>query len=262
MADSVLPTELDTSVARASHAATASTSPSRNVVTELVGTVLVMLAGPGLLSLSGVAATDLTVAVSVGLAMAISIGVIGAVANPLFTLALLVVREISPREAVGDWLGQLGGGLVGGALIFGINGWERVSDGANGWDRDGFAGIGSVLAAELVFGVVIVVVFLSAMSRGFSISTTAAFTGAAYMIGHLALLDLDGAGLNPARSIGSAVFADTDPGALGQVWLFVLVPLVAALAGVFVWLALDDAEIDDTVFDDTILDVDSRSPRS
>ena len=70
---------------------------ARNVVTEAVGTTLVMLAGPGLLTLTGVAASDLAVALSFGLAVAISIGVIGAVANPVFTLALLVVREVSPR---------------------------------------------------------------------------------------------------------------------------------------------------------------------
>ena len=82
----------------------------------------------------------------------------------------------------------------------------------------------------------------------------ATFTGGMYGVGMLVLRSIDGGGLNPARSIGSAIFSDTDPNALSQVWVFVLVPLVAALAAVFVWLAIDDADIDDTVFDETILD--------
>ncbi len=231
-------------------------SLSRNIATELVGTVLVMLAGPGLLAIAGVAATDLAVAVAFGTAMAVSIGVIGAVANPVFTLALLVVREITPREALGDWIGQVAGGVIGAALIFGVNGLERSSNGATGWDRDGLSGIGSVFAAELVFTVMIVVVLLSAISKGFSLSSIAEFTGAAYALAMLVLLDIDGGGANPARSIGSALFTDTDPNPLGQLWLFIVVPMVAAVGGVFVWLAIDDAEVDDTVFDDTFVDRD------
>ena len=37
-------------------------------------------------------------------------------------------------------------------------------------------------------------------------------------------------------------------------WVFVVVPLVAAVAAVFVWLAIDDAEVDDTIFDETFID--------
>jgi len=220
-------------------------SVMRNVATETTGTTLLMLAGPGALALTNGSISELGVALSVGIALAISIGVIGAVANPIFTLALLVVREVSVREAMGDWVGQLLGGVIGGALIFGINDLTRVSAGANGWDRSGFNGLGSVMAAELVFGVVIVVVLLSSISQGFSTAAIATFTGGAYAIAHLVLLGIDGGGLNPARSIGSAIFSDTEPNALGQLWVFVVVPLVAAVAAVFVWLAIDDAELDD-----------------
>jgi aquaporin Z len=227
---------------------------ARNVMTELVGTSLVMLAGPGAIVLSGGAISDLAVALSFGAAMAIAIGVIRAVANPMFTLALVLIREISPRDAVGDWTGQALGGIIGGALIWGINDLDRAGVGANGWDRNGFGELGSVIAAELVFGVFLVVVLLAAISQRHSTAAIAAFTGGMYAVGMLVLRGIDGGGLNPARSIGSAIFSDTDPNALAQLWVFVLVPLVAAFAAVFVWLAIDDADLDDTVFDETILD--------
>ncbi len=227
---------------------------SRNISTELAATTLVMLAGPGVLTLTSGGVGDLGAAIAFGAAIAIAIGVLGAVANPMFTLALLIVREITVREAVSDWIGQLLGGVLGGALIFGINDLTRADRGANGWDRNGYGELGSVISAELIFGVIVVVVLLSSISKGFSMSAIAMFTGTAYGVAHLVLLDLDGGGINPARSLGSAIFSDTDPNALAQVWVFVVVPLVAAIAAVFVWLAIDDAEIDDTIFDETFVD--------
>ncbi len=234
--------------------AAAPTTFARNVATELVATTLVVLAGPGSVVLSQGRIGALGFAISIGVAMAVAIGVIGAVANPAFTLAMLMSRMISVREAVGDWVGQVAGGVLGAALVFGIDDLTRFSDGANGWDRDVYPGLGSVLAAELVFGVVIVVVVLSATSRAMTTSAIGAFTGATYGLANLVLFHVDGGGLNPARSIGWAIFSDTDPSALGQLWAFVLVPLVAAVAAVFVWLAIDDAVVDDTVFDDTFVD--------
>lgn len=256
MSESVLPPpDLDASSAPTAPSADGAPEPlARNVATELVATALVMLAGPGVLVLTNGGVGDLGAAVAFGAAIAIAIGVLGAVANPMFTLALLVVREITVREALGDWVGQVLGGVLGGALIFGINDLERSGQGANGWDHNGFSQLGSVMSAELIFGIVVVVVLLSAVSRGLSTAAIASFTGAAYALAHLVLLGIDGGGINPARSLGSAIFSDTDPNALGQVWVFILVPLVAAVAAVFVWLAIDDAEVDDTIFDDTFVD--------
>lgn len=268
MSESVLPPSVSEAAATPDHVAvdaekrarpdgpgrTPEASITRNISTEMVATTFVMLAGPGVLALTSGGGGDLGAAIAFGVAMAIAIGVLGAVANPMFTLALLVVREITPREAVGDWIGQLAGGVLGGALIFGINDLSRSESGANGWDRGGFGALGSVISGELVFGVIVVVVLLSSISKGLSTSSIALFTGGASAVAHLVLLDLDGGGINPARSIGSAIFSDTDPNAIGQLWVFVLVPLVAAVAAVFVWLAIDDAEVDDTIFDGTLVD--------
>jgi aquaporin Z len=229
-------------------------SPLRNVGSEFFGTVLLMLAGPGLIVLGAGRVDTLAVALSFGAALAISIGVIGAVANPAFSLALMIVREISPREAVEDWIGQLLGGVVGAALIWGINDTTRVAIGANGWDRGGLSELGSVVAAELVFTIVVIVVFLSAISQGLSRSAIAAFTGLASAVAHLVTLGISGGGLNPARSFGSAIFSDGDPNPFGQVIVFIVVPMIAAVAAVFIWLAIDDADVDDTMFDETIVD--------
>jgi aquaporin Z len=229
-------------------------STVRLIAAEFAGTTIVMIGGPGLMVLGGGSIGTLEVALGFGLAMAISIGVIGAVANPIFSLALYLARQITPREAVSDWIGQFLGGIFGAALVFGINDTERFPSAANGWDHSGFAELGSVLAAEVVLSVVVVIVLLSAVSQRMSTSSVAAFTGAAYGLAMLLLLRIDGGGINPARSLGSAIFADTDPNALGQVWAFIAVPAIGAFGGLVLWLVIDDATIDDTVFDDTVVE--------
>ena len=220
---------------------------TRLIAAEFTGTTIVMLGGPGVMVLGGGSIGTLEVALGFGLAMAIAIGVIGAVANPMLSLALYLAKQITLREAVSDWIGQFLGGIFGAALIFGINDADRVPSAANGWDHSGYAELGSVLAAELVLSVVVVVVLLSAVSQRLSTGSVAAFTGATYALAMLFLLGIDGGGINPARSLGSAIFADTDPNALGQVWAFILVPIVGAFGGLVLWLLIDESTIDDTV---------------
>jgi hypothetical protein len=140
----------------------------------------------------------------------------------------------------------------------GTNGWEPADDVGLGVDLginpSGFAELGVVLAAELVLGTIVVVVLLSSISQQRSNAAMAAFTGGAVTLATLFLLGISGAGINPARSLGMAVFADTDPNALGQVWVFVLLPIGCAFLGTLVWLLIDDATIDETLFDDTFLE--------
>lgn len=245
------------------------TTPSagRLIAAEFVGTTIVMLAGPGLVVLARGEVDRVEVALGYGLATAIAIGVIGAVANPMFSLALWFAKAITGRELGFDIVGQLLGAVFGGAVLFFLNDADRFAGGTNGYDPgdlkegvdlgfnlSGFSDLGVVLGAELVLGVLVVVVLLAAVKEQASNAVVAAFTGGAVTLAALFLHDISGVGINPARSIGTAIFADTDPDALGQLWVFVLVPIVAAFAGLLVWLAFDESTVDDTVFDDTVID--------
>lgn len=243
-------------------------STARLVAAEFVGTAIVMIGGPGLIVLGGDDVDRVGVALGFGVSVAIAIGVIGAVANPMFSLALWFAKAISTREAVADWIGQFLGAIFGAAVIFGLNSSDRFTLGVNGWQPGdsveegvdlglhvtGFAGLGVVLAAELVLAVIVVVVLLSAITEQRSNATAAAFVGGAMAMAALFLHPISGIGINPARSLAAAIFADTDPNALGQVWAFILVPIVAAFAGLLVWLAISESTVDDTVFDDSVLE--------
>jgi aquaporin Z len=239
----------------------------RNVAAEFVGTTLVVVGGPGLLVL-GRDVSKLEFALGFGVATAISIAVIGAVANPMFSLALWFARAIRGSELLFDWVGQVAGALFGALVLFGLNDADRFTTGVNGWqpgdsvpagvDLDlhltGWANLGVVAGAELLVCTLIVVVLLSAIWEHPSNAVTGAFVGGAMTLGALFLFPISGGGLNPASSLAVAVFADTDPNALGQVWLFVVVPLLASFAGLLVWLAISEATVDDTLLDETFVD--------
>jgi aquaporin Z len=237
------------------------------VAAEFVGTTLVMLGGPGLIVL-GRDINRVEFAIGIGLATAISIAVIGAVANPMFSFALWFARAIRGTELLFDWLGQFLGALFGALVLFGLNDADRFVAGVNGWqpgdsvpagvDLDlhvtGFANLGVVMGAELLVCTLIVVVLLSSIEEQPSNAVTGAFVGGAMTLGALFLFPISGAGLNPASSLAMAIFADVDPNALGQVWVFVVVPLLASFAGLLVWLLISEATADDTVLDETFVD--------
>jgi aquaporin Z len=239
----------------------------RNVAAEFVGTVIVMLGGPGLVVL-GREVNRLELAIGFGLATAISIGAIGALANPMFSFALWFARGIRGSELLLDWLGQFLGALFGALILFGLNDADRFVTGVNGWqpgdsvpagvDLDvhvtGFANLGIVMGAELLVCTLVVVVLLSAIWEHASSAVTAVFVGGAVTLASLLLFPISGAGLNPARSLAMAIFADTDPNALGQVWVFIVVPMLASFAGLLVWIAISEATMDDTVLDETFVD--------
>src|SRR5262245_34790345 len=140
-------------------------SPSwgRTVAAEFVGTTIIMLAGPGLIVL-GNDVSRLEFALGFGLATAISIGVIGALANPMFSLALWFARGIKGSALLLDFVGQFSGAIFGAAILFGLNDADRFTSGINGWEPGdsvdtgvdlgvhvtGFANLGVVMAAELV----------------------------------------------------------------------------------------------------------------
>ena len=188
--------------------------------------------------------------------MAIAIGVIGAVANPMFSLALYLARQITPREAVSDWIGQFLGGIFGAALIFGINDADRVPVGApTAGTTSGFAELGAaVLAAELV------------LSRGRAWScccrrsasgcrpaSVAAFAGAAYALATLFLLPDRRRRHQPGPQPGDRRSSPTPtPTPSARSGCSSSSRWSAPFGGLVVWLLIDEATIDDTMLDDTL----------
>ena len=83
---------------------------------------------------------------------------------------------------------------------------------------------------RLVLIVLLVFVVLSTVHRRFAPAASGLAVGLALALIHLISIPVDNTSVNPARSIAAAVFAGPD--ALGQVWVFLLAPVLgAAIAG-------------------------------
>jgi len=230
------------------------------VAAELVGTAVLVMLGPG----AAILAPDLGhlgVALSFGFALVIMAYVIGPISgchiNPAVTLGMLLAKKIPTRHAVFAWIAQVIGGVFGAAVIYGIasgrDGWERGGFASNGWDRDGFSGLGSTIVVEIVFTALFVFVVLSTTGRRFAPGFGGLTAGLMLAAIHLVTIPVDNTSVNPARSLATALFADTSPNALGQLWAFIVFPLIGAVVGVFVWLLVDEATLESTMLDTDVL---------
>lgn len=224
----------------------------RRLAAEFIGTfLLVFLAvGSAVFGIGGFVGLDkngpgsgvVGVALAFGLvlmAMAYAFGpVSGTHVNPAVTLAMLLGRRMPAGEAVGYWVAQFLGGILGGAVLklfvssFGVKD-QTGGLGTNSYDN-GAINMAGAFVLEVLLTAAFVGVILLVTERVAAPGFAGIAIGFALTTVHLVGIPLDGTSVNPARSLGPALFAGGD--ALGQVWLFIVAPLVGALVAVGIWM--------------------------
>jgi aquaporin Z len=219
---------------------------------EFVGTTVLMLIGPGSAIIASDKIGNYGIAFAFGLAllgMAYTIGhVSGCHINPAVTLGFLLSRKIVVSDAIMYWIAQLAGGVLGGFLI-----WIIVKRGdldttgvfaANGWGADigSKFGLGSTALVEIIFTGLLIFVVLSTTTVGYPTGFGGLAAGLTLAMIHLATIPVDNTSVNPARSLGTAVFSGAD--AMKQLWAFFVFPLAGAIVGVFVWMVVHDTRLE------------------
>lgn len=212
----------------------------RKGLAEFVGTfVLVFFAvGAAVFGLDKVGALGVALAFGlVLLSLAYAIGPIsGCHVNPAVTLGVLLRRGITLAEAGMFWTLQVAGAVAAGAMLkLMTSGFGKVTDqtgalGTNDWGKHisgGGAFVFEVIGTALLVFVVLMVTAQSA-APGFA----GLAIGLVLTVIHLVGIPLDGTSVNPARSLGPAVFAGTH--AMSHVWLFLVAPLIGALLAALV----------------------------
>jgi len=206
---------------------------SRRLIAEFVGTfVLVFFAvGSAVFGFDDIGPVGVALAFGlVLLALAYSIGsVSGCHVNPAVTLGVLLNKGISTAEAGGYMAAQVvGAALAGGVLRFMVTaGGVRDQTGAlgtNAWGKT-VNGLGAFVV-EVLLTFLLVFVVLLVTSRDAAPGFAGLAIGLVLTVIHLVGIPLTGTSVNPARSIGPALF---EPAALGQLWLFVVAPLAGAV---------------------------------
>ena len=215
----------------------------RKYLAELIGTFWLVLGGCGSAVLAaafpqlgiGFAGVALAFGLTV-LTMAFAIGHIsGCHLNPAVTVGLWAGGRFPAVQVVPYIVMQVIGAIIAAAVLYGI------ASGQAGWQPGGFAsnGFGDLspgkysMMAVLLCEVVMTAMFLFVIMGATDSRAPAGFApiaiGLCLTLIHLISIPVSNTSVNPARSTGVALFAQT--GALGQLWLFWLAPLIGGVIG-------------------------------
>jgi aquaporin Z len=223
-------------------------------VAEFIGTFTLVLIGCGSAVIAGpdIGLTGISFAFGLALiAMAYGIGpVSGCHINPAVSLGMVAAGRMTLPEAIPYIIAQIAGAIAAAAVLFVIaSGKADYSVAANGLGQNGwgtgYLGEYSILAAfvfEAVATFLFMVVILGATGKTAPAAIAGLAIGLALVAIHLVGINVTGVSVNPARSIGPALFAGTT--AVAQVWLFIVAPVLGAVtAGIlFKSGTLDAAE--------------------
>lgn len=212
---------------------------------EFIGTFTLVLLGCGAAviagadGMTGIGLTGISFAFGLALiGMAYGIGpVSGCHINPAVTLGAIVAGRLPAAQAPIYILAQIAGAIVAALVLTLIvtgqgAGYDVVSQGLgqNGWGA-GYLGeysLGAAFLFEVVATFLFLVVILGATGPAASPGFAGLAIGLALVVIHLVGIKVTGVSVNPARSIGPAIFVGGT--ALAQLWLFIVAPILGAVA--------------------------------
>jgi aquaporin Z len=175
-------------------------------------------------------------------AMAYAIGGIsGCHINPAVTIGVLTAGKMETKEAISYIVAQILGAISGAGVLYLIASGKpgfvmpEWGLGANGWG-EGYLGqynTASAFLIETVMTFLFVFVILGTTSKFGNGAMAGLAIGVTLMLIHLVAIPVTGTSVNPARSIGPAIFSGGK--AIAQLWLFIVAPVLGAILGAFVW---------------------------
>lgn len=213
-------------------------------IAEFFGTLVLILVGCGSIAIGG-GGPALQIGLAFGLAitaMAYSVGAIsGGHFNPAVTIAMCAAGRMNCWESVRYIVAQAIGAIVGaGVMVAILKGREAGFDvigsnlGQNGYGPGVLGGYGifAAMFTEIVATLIFTLVILGVTGPKGTPAFAGLIIGLTLALLHLPFMNVTGLSVNPARSLGPAVFAGGT--ALTQLWLFIFMPAIGgALAG---WL--------------------------
>ncbi|MFH1297499.1 MAG: aquaporin Z [Bacteroidota bacterium] len=223
----------------------------KKYVAEFIGTFSLVFFGCGSAVIAGITGSGpsgiglLGISIAFGfalVAMAYAIGGIsGCHINPAVTIGFLTAGKIEAKEAIGYIIAQFLGAIFGSGVLylimigqpdFKMGEWAL---GSNGWG-EGYLGEYNTLSAlliEVVMTFLFIFVILGTTSKFGNGVMAGLAIGVTLMLIHLVAIPVTGTSVNPARSLGPAIFAGGK--ALAQLWLFFVAPIAGAILAALAW---------------------------
>ena len=224
---------------------------TKKLTAEFIGTLWLVFGGCGSAVLAaGVPGVGIGL---VGVSLAFGLTVL----TGAYALGPISGGHFNPAVSIGLWLGgrfdkkellpyigsQLLGGIAGAAILYLIVSSSADFQGissdpgafaTNFYDANVYGvnfGLVGALVTEIVMTFMFLMVILGATHKNASPAFGGLVIGLALTLIHLISIPVTNTSVNPARSIAVAIFADAS--AMGQLWLFIVAPIVgAALAGI------------------------------
>lgn len=216
----------------------------RKYVAEFIGTMVLVIMGCGTAMLVGCDAVNgggyILTALAFGLVivgMAYCVGNIsGCHINPAVSLGVLISGGMSVKDFICYVVSQCLGSIAGTGILKLIFTLGDVKDQTGGFGSNGLSGVNGNAGAGLIVEIVLTFIFVltiigvTSKSAGHG-SFGGIVIGFTLTLVHILGIGLTGTSVNPARSLGPAIFAGGS--ALSSLWVFIVGPFVgAALAAV------------------------------
>ncbi|CAN5250892.1 aquaporin Z [soil metagenome] len=210
---------------------------------EALGTFLLVFGGAGTAVFAGEAVGALGVALAFGLTVLAGAYAFGPVSgghfNPAVTLGLVAAKRFDIKDAGGYIAAQIAGGIVAGAAILAIASGKDGFSVENGFATNGYGdhspngyNLLAVIIVEVVLTAVFLYVILGVSAKRAAVGFSGLAIGLTLTLIHLISIPVSNTSVNPARSIGTALFSG-DWEIIGQQWVFIVAPIVGAvIAGV------------------------------
>ena len=218
----------------------------KKCIAEFIGTFTLVLVGCGTAMLVGcksdVGCGYILTAFAFGLVivgMAYTVGnVSGCHINPAVSLAVLISGRMSITDFIFYVISQCLGAISGAACLKIIFSMGQVTDMTGGLGSNGLAGvndsIGAGLIVEILLTFIFVLVILGVTDSKYNHGSFGGVViGFALVMVHILGIGLTGTSVNPARSIGPAIFAGG--AALSSLWVFIVGPFVGAALAALIY---------------------------
>ncbi len=211
----------------------------KRYIAELVGTFVLVIGGCGSAVLAGSHIGFAGIALAFGLSLLAMVYAIwpisGCHVNPAVTLGLLFSGKFEGRHVPGYIIGQIIGAILGAGVILIIakgapGGYDPSVGGlaADGYGAHSPGGYGMMagFVAEVVLTFFLVFTILGSTDVKAPVGFAGIPIGLVLTLIHLVGIPVTNTSVNPARSIGPAVFVGG--WALSQLWLFIVAPIIGA----------------------------------
>lgn len=222
----------------------------KKYIAEAIGTFVLTLLGCGA-AVSLNCGTDPASVVGTAMAFGLSViamayaigGISGCHINPAITLGTYIAGRTSMKDLVGYICGQVIGAVVAAAVLYAfVMTAPGLAEGTTTGVNVCAAGQVNGMIVEIVLTAIFVFVVLGATSKtnGATNNFAGLAIGLTLILIHLVGIHYTGTSVNPARSIGPALFECGE--AMADLWVFIVGPFTGAILAALIWKAIETKE--------------------